>query len=579
MNIDKNYLSTIIDELNMMISVISKDNTLIAANKILLDFAGVTLNDVKGEALWDLPWLKHDVDLQNKLLFAITDSYMGESSRFNASYKSATGEVHEIDFIVKPIMIDDEPEYFITMGYNITELVGARKALTERDRRIKAFFDYSSEGYFFLSLPDTLKMEDISDELVDQVIQHYKLEDVNKRFVDIVGQEITCAVDMFDALMINGEAQALVKEIIIKGSVTLEKRINGKHLEILIVAIYDEGAFEGSFGIVRDITEQVEHIEQITYLANKDYLTGIDNRRSFFTEGHKKFDISQSSGDAITVVMFDIDHFKRVNDTYGHDAGDVVIRDIAILVEKEMCESCVLGRYGGEEYIALIPQKMDKVYKKFETIRKAIEQKVFDAEHVPIHVTVSLGLYQVNYEHDTLESAITKADKALYESKENGRNQSTIFMESIHGESALDPLTNLYTDVSMRYKLNKSLYDIKIMGDSLWMIYFKLDVIKEDRLLTEPRHYKTMALCLKKSIRSSDYIGRLGKYGFLVVLRNVNMKQVEDKHQSMVDNFEIGFSGMINNVVSIKSCFYNASNSANVDEMFKEMNKQLENIY
>lgn len=579
MNINKNDLNTIIDELNMMIAVMSKDNTLVSANKIMLDFAGVSLNDVKGEALWDLPWLKHDVDLQNKLLFAITDSYMGESSRFNASYKSASGEVHEIDFIVKPIMKDGEPEYFVTMGYNITELVGARKALTERERRIKAFFKYSSEGYFFLSLPDILRLEDVCEDIINEVLDHYKLEDVNEKFVDMVGQSVDSSQDIFEALELNDGLIDTMKTMIVEGSIGLERKVNNKHLEILIVAIYDQGAFEGCFGIVRDITEQVEHIEQITYLANKDYLTGINNRRNFFAEGYKRFASSAKNDGAITVAMFDIDHFKRVNDTYGHDAGDVVIRDIAQLVEGEMCDKCVLGRYGGEEYIVLLPEKMDKVYKKFEHIRKSIESHVFDPEHKPIHVTVSVGLYQINFEIDTLETAITKADKALYESKENGRNQSTIFMESIHGESALDPLTNLFTDVSMRYKLNKSLYDVKMMGDSLWMLYFKLDVMKEDRLLTEPRHYKTIALCLKKSIRNSDYIGRIGKHGFLVVLRNINMKQVEDKHQSMVENFEIGFSGMINNVVTIKSCFYNASMSSNVDQILEDMNKQLENIY
>lgn len=149
MNLNQDYLSTIVEELNMMIVVIGKDNTLLSANKVMLEFAGVQIEDVKGMALWDLPWLKHDADLQNKVLFALSNSYLGESSRFNISYKHSNGEVHEIDFIVKPIMKDGEPEYFITMGYNITDLVRAQKALTERDRRIKAFFDYSSEGYFF----------------------------------------------------------------------------------------------------------------------------------------------------------------------------------------------------------------------------------------------------------------------------------------------------------------------------------------------------------------------------------------------------------------------------------------------
>lgn len=582
MKINQDYLNTIIDELNMMVVVISKDNTLISANKVMLEFSGVSLDEIRGQALWDMPWLKHDADLQNKLLFAMSDCYMGESSRFNVSYKRSNGEVHEIDFIVKPIMKGSEPEYFITMGYNITDLVRARKALTERDRRIKAFFDYSSEGYFFLSLPDTLSRKDISDHMVEEVLTHYKLEDVNKKFTDIVDKDILKAEDIFESLNLVDRGQ-IIKQMIVEGSVSLTQEIElkdkCKHLEILLVAIYDNDAYEGSFGIVRDVTEQVEHIEQITYLANKDYLTGINNRRNFFTEGNQRFAQSMNTQEPLVVVMFDIDHFKRVNDTYGHDAGDVVIRDLAKLVEEELCSECVLGRYGGEEYIVVVPMAMDKVYKMFEVIREKISAKAFDPDHKAVHVTVSLGLYAIDFDIDTLESGISKADKALYESKENGRNQSTVFIESIHGETSLDDLTQLYTDTSMRYKISKTLYDIKQNEESMWVIYFKLDVIKEDRLLTEPRHYKTLALCLKKAIRNTDYVGRIGKHGFLVVLKNMNMKKVEDKHQSMIENFEIGFSGMINNVITIKSAILNTTKSKNVDSILDELNDHLENIY
>ncbi len=583
MNINNDYLNTIIDELNMMVLVISKDNTLIAANKIMLEFAGVSFEEIQGEALWDLPWLKHDTDLQNKLLFALTDSYMGRSSRFNASHKRPNGETHEIDYIVKPVMKDDEPEYFIAMGYNITDLVQARKALTQRERRVKAFFDYSIEGYFFLSLPDRLRRGTVSDQNITEIVEHFKLEDSNDRLRDILGTSSDTPEGIFNDMNIYDDINDLLGCIIKEGSASVEKTIEVegqiKHIQIVIVAIYDEEYFEGSFGIVRDITDQIVHIEQITYLANKDFLTGINNRRNFFNEGNQLFEDYKKANKPMTMVMFDIDHFKKVNDTYGHDAGDVVIRDLAKLVEAEICDLSVLGRYGGEEYIVLVPHSMDKVYKQFEEIRKKIDETIFNGDKTPVHVAVSIGLYAVDYEVDTVESCITKSDKALYESKENGRNQSTVFVESIHGESSQDLLTGLYTEKSVRYKLAKSLHDVKMMEETLWVIYFKLDVIKEDRLLTEPRHYKTMALCLKKSIRASDYAGRLGRSGFIVVLRNVNMKQAEDKHQRMVDNFDIGFSGMINNVITMKSCVYNASLNSHLDNVLDGLKKQQANLY
>ncbi|MCH4887688.1 diguanylate cyclase [Acidaminobacter sp. JC074] len=582
MKIAPNYLNTIIDELNMMVVVISKDNTLISANKSMLEFAGLSLDDIKGEPLWDLPWLKHDPDVQNKLMFALSDSYFGTSSRFNASYKDRKGLEYEIDFIVKPVMNEDEPEYFICMGYNITELVQARKALTDRERRIKAFFDHSNEGYFFMSLPDKIHKDKVNDQIIQEMIEHFKLEDISRRFTEIYGKKAECAAEIFEILSIEEPLEEVLKKMVENRSVTYQITfdVNGdvKHTEVVLVGIYEEDDFEGCFGIVRDTTNQVEYLEKITYLAHKDYLTGINNRRNFFTEGNALFDLSKKNKSPLSLVMFDIDHFKRVNDTYGHDAGDVVIRDLAKLVDERICEKCVFGRYGGEEYILVIPHPIHEVYKEFETIRSMIDKTMFDEDHVPIHITISLGIYSLDLDRDTLESGITKADRALYESKSNGRNQTTIYVDSIHGDSARDELTGLFTEQSMRYKLNKTLMDVKAIDDTMWVIYFKLNVLKEDRLLTERRHFKTIATCLSRSIRNSDYIGRVGKHGFMVVLRNVNMKQVDDKHQRMIDNIEIGFSGMIGNVLTIKTSILNVSRYKNDDQVVKEADKHLEAI-
>lgn len=316
----------------------------------------------------------------------------------------------------------------------------------------------------------------------------------------------------------------------------------------------------------------------MTYLANKDYLTGINNRRHFFYKASNVFKLSIDANVPVSLVMFDIDHFKRVNDTYGHDVGDIVIKDIAHIVKENISEDCIFARYGGEEYIVLMPQKMENVYKKFEDIRNKIELYAFNAKNKKVHVTVSLGLYQADKKIDSLETCITKADKALYESKQNGRNQSTIFIESIHGESAFDPLTQIYSDITMRYKLNKSMYDAKKSEENIWIIYFEMQVVKTDKLLPIERHYKTMALCLKKNIRNTDYVGRIGDNAFMVVLRNVNLNQVENKYHNMVENIEIGFSGMINDVVHIDGCYYNAKNAQSVESMMVALNGLLGSI-
>ena len=432
MNIKFNYLKRIFDEINMMVAIISCDNTLILANKTLLDFAKVKLDDLEGIAYWDLPWWKHSMDLQNKLIFAINDSYMGKPSRFNATHTDADGNLCEVDFIIKPIMKDDEPEYFIAMGYNITELVSVQKELTQRDRRLKAFFDYSIEGYFFLSLPDQIKKEEVTNDIVKVIIDQYRIEGTNKRLLNIIGQKEVSAKSIFDNLGIRKNLESIIYNVIHEGSVTLETEImvneKKRNLDLVFAAIYDEnGAFEGNFGIVRDVTAEATYLEKIEYLANKDYLTGINNRRSLFEHGKKLYDNHKLKNEPLTIIMLDIDHFKKVNDNYGHDAGDVVIKEIAKLIERRLCSQCVLGRYGGEEYVVIMPRAIDAASKKFDIIRKAIENKIFESENLRINVTISLGIAEVDFKTDTLESCITKSDSALYESKRNGRNRITIY--------------------------------------------------------------------------------------------------------------------------------------------------------
>lgn len=545
-NISKENVIKILDEVNMMIALLSLDNTLISANRALLEFANVKLEDVKDLPYWELPWVEDSPDLKNKLLFGITEAYMGEVSRFSANYTDQNGELHEIDFIIKPILEDEEPAYILTMGYNITALVQAQKALTKRDRRLKAFFDYSLEGYFFLSLPDTIDKNLVDDTTIVEIIEQYRLEGVNQRLLDIVGRETIAIEEIFSVIGIHDNLVEIIAEVIEKGSITLQGKIEGaktKYLNIIIVAIYEKDIFEGNFAIVRDVTQEKEYIEEIEFLAKKDYLTGINNRRSFFEKSYKNFALWKKNNIPITVVMLDIDHFKKVNDTYGHDAGDIVIKGIAKYIESKVGNKSIIGRYGGEEYVVVLPNNISESYQLFESMRREIKEKVFLHDDDRIQVTVSVGLSSVS-KSDTLETAITRSDKALYESKENGRNQCTIFLKDIHGIAAIDPITQLNNEKSITFKLFRLIHDTLNTGDSLWLIYFEIDSKAFNKDIPKERQLKTMAVSIRKSVRENDHVGRIGEYGFLVILRNNSAEMANDIYERIIDYLEIGYFGM-----------------------------------
>ncbi|TNE65224.1 MAG: GGDEF domain-containing protein [Alphaproteobacteria bacterium] len=180
-----------------------------------------------------------------------------------------------------------------------------------------------------------------------------------------------------------------------------------------------------------ELAEQLFHAKaeleakqaELTRLANTDSLTGLLNRRRFTALGEDAVRRATDS-DEIWVLMMDIDHFKRINDTYGHAAGDVAIRDFAHISEATIGERGFIGRMGGEEFAAILPDcSLDDAIRLAETIRRetARHQTVSDTEK--FRFTASIGVAQWLPDEITIEPALDRADQALYSAKTYGRNR------------------------------------------------------------------------------------------------------------------------------------------------------------
>ena len=166
----------------------------------------------------------------------------------------------------------------------------------------------------------------------------------------------------------------------------------------------------------------IELFEQTRDMANKDFLTGSYNRRYFFESGHTIFKKAQRDKSNLCLAMFDIDKFKNINDTYGHDVGDVAIKEMANILNENFRTSDLIARFGGEEFCVLLDNiSINDAKMLFEKVRKAFEDNIIKTNNIEIKYTVSIGVY---YGMDnTLEDMIKKADEGLYICKNNGRNQ------------------------------------------------------------------------------------------------------------------------------------------------------------
>jgi diguanylate cyclase (GGDEF)-like protein len=173
----------------------------------------------------------------------------------------------------------------------------------------------------------------------------------------------------------------------------------------------------------------IQQNSSLSLLASTDYLTGIMNKRMFNEISERYFQTAQKNDLNLTLLLLDLDHFKKVNDTYGHQAGDQLLKRFVKTMESILNKSDIFARIGGEEFAVLLSQmNCDDTYNLAETIRKEIENDFITYEGQDIRVTTSIGISE-NRETDTeFEDIFSRADMALYQAKHEGRNK-TCFIE------------------------------------------------------------------------------------------------------------------------------------------------------
>jgi diguanylate cyclase (GGDEF)-like protein len=158
-------------------------------------------------------------------------------------------------------------------------------------------------------------------------------------------------------------------------------------------------------------------------LAITDALTGTNNRRNFLDLAQREFNRARRFNRPLSLIMLDIDHFKKVNDTFGHSSGDQVLRTLTQRVLDNIREIDVLGRYGGEEFMILLPETEDVAARRVaERLRKSVIASPFETDQGPIPVTVSLGVVTTDAQVDELDDVIHQADMVMYKAKQAGGN-------------------------------------------------------------------------------------------------------------------------------------------------------------
>jgi diguanylate cyclase len=179
-----------------------------------------------------------------------------------------------------------------------------------------------------------------------------------------------------------------------------------------------------AFITVQDVTAVAAYEQQLMDMNNKDPLTEIYNRRYLISRMEEEFEKHKRYDKPFSLIMFDLDFFKKINDTHGHQCGDYMLKSLADLFNASIRSTEVIARYGGEEFCCLLPETdLESARELAERIREKTEASVFMFNETVLKITVSGGVSEATKDIASVDFLLEKADKALYIAKEGGRNK------------------------------------------------------------------------------------------------------------------------------------------------------------
>jgi len=295
--------------------------------------------------------------------------------------------------------------------------VGMEKAaLTQHElaaQRYRALFDDAADAMMVIS-PQGILLD----------LNKMACEHVNMPREELMGKHIRAiftpsrqqfVADNLKAILHKGE-QRTFETLLVNPDSPIPVEINARLTE-----------FQGQPAVLclaRDITERKLLQASLEYQASTDQLTTLNNRRHFLLKADQEFQRFKRYGNGFAMLMLDLDHFKNVNDTYGHQTGDALLREFSRQMRVAFRHSDVLGRIGGEEFcVLLLESSLHRGIEVAERLRQQVEKTPLQLNGVTLPYTVSIGVTTTSVNDTSLDGVMRRADAALYRAKRNGRNQ------------------------------------------------------------------------------------------------------------------------------------------------------------
>jgi len=328
------------------------------------------------------------------------------------------------------------------------------------------------------------------------------------------------------------------------------------------------------------LTNQATMIDLHISESRTDALTGLANRRAFNDEMSNQLSQFEKHGTPVSLLMLDIDYFKKLNDAHGHLVGDDVLMSVGRRITQQIRSGDLAARYGGEEFAVIFPRTTAEQARSIgERIRDSISRSACNITNKPVRITASAGLSQL-LPNDSIKTWVHRADEALYFSKDSGRNcghwndgrtfkpliestqpkpqvSSPISLEAskmtrdtgltaADNEDLLDPTTQLLSTAAFNKYFARTLADCRRMGVTMSVIMIRVDRYNEfaDQygINSDGLVLRIIGRLLSSSVRPTDYVARYGNDSFALILPTANLTnaaQVAERFRAGVDKLTI----------------------------------------
>jgi diguanylate cyclase (GGDEF)-like protein len=361
------------------------------------------------------PWLIVQIAYAYALLFAATVILAFELSS-SSRYRKALVAVIAAPAVTAALNLLSLSGWYALPGFDLTTFGFALSALLLNDGVLR---------FGLLEVTPAIRNR-VVEQLTDGVVVIQKdgrIIDLNQAAAATFGIAVDSSVNQFATNFIK---TPLLPGLLVGLFSNAEVTIGERSFHVLATPLSRDTERPGEMALVlRDITELTKIKQDMERLAHTDFLTGLANRRFFMQRLHEETERVKRGNQPMSVLLLDMDSFKHINDTHGHDVGDRVLQVIASVTKEIKRISDVAARIGGEEFAMLLPDTdRDGAIILAQRLRRTInEQVIAAAKGAQIQVTASIGVATMSHADQNLDHILTHADRALYRAKDAGRNQ------------------------------------------------------------------------------------------------------------------------------------------------------------